>query len=105
MPPNTVKVSRPGIWGNPFVHSDAAEAVAAYRRLIGRGEKSFDMGPDGLQFAKGAHRHTLHWAFAEWVEENIESLRGKNLACWCKLGSPCHADILLELANAGDVQL
>lgn len=27
------------------------------------------------------------------------NLRGKNLACWCKDG-PCHADVLLELANA-----
>jgi hypothetical protein len=26
-------------------------------------------------------------------------LRGKNLACWCRPGSPCHADILLELVN------
>jgi hypothetical protein len=27
-------------------------------------------------------------------------LRGKNLACWCPLdGSPCHADVLLEIAN------
>lgn len=25
-------------------------------------------------------------------------LRGKNLACWCK-ASPCHADVLLEIAN------
>jgi hypothetical protein len=29
-------------------------------------------------------------------------LRGKDLACWCKPGEPCHADVLLELAN-GDV--
>lgn len=27
-------------------------------------------------------------------------LHGKNLACWCKIGTPCHADVLLELANA-----
>lgn len=27
-------------------------------------------------------------------------LRGKNLACWCKPGTPCHADVLLEIANA-----
>jgi hypothetical protein len=27
-------------------------------------------------------------------------LRGKNLACWCKLCAPCHADVLLEIANA-----
>lgn len=29
----------------------------------------------------------------------IEPLRGKNLACWCPLDQPCHADVLLELAN------
>jgi len=27
-------------------------------------------------------------------------LRGKNLACWCRIGEPCHADVLLSLANA-----
>lgn len=26
-------------------------------------------------------------------------LGGKNLACWCPLDQPCHADVLLELAN------
>jgi hypothetical protein len=26
-------------------------------------------------------------------------LRGKNLACWCKIGEPCHGDFLLKLAN------
>ena len=26
-------------------------------------------------------------------------LRGKNLACWCKIGDPCHADVLIEIAN------
>jgi hypothetical protein len=30
----------------------------------------------------------------------LPSLRGKNLACWCPLDQPCHADVLLELANA-----
>lgn len=29
----------------------------------------------------------------------LAPLRGKNLACWCDLEDPCHADILLELAN------
>ncbi len=27
-------------------------------------------------------------------------LRGKNLCCWCPLDAPCHADVLLEVANA-----
>jgi Domain of unknown function (DUF4326) len=43
-----------------------------------------------------------------WVTDNdypptIEAIRqelgGRDLACWCSLDRPCHADILLELAN------
>ena len=30
----------------------------------------------------------------------VFALRGKDLACWCPLISPCHADVLLEIANA-----
>lgn len=29
-------------------------------------------------------------------------LRGKDLACWCPLDAPCHADVLLRIANAQD---
>lgn len=32
-------------------------------------------------------------------QPDLELLRGKDLACWCRLDSPCHADVLLELAN------
>jgi hypothetical protein len=32
--------------------------------------------------------------------DEIKALRGFNLCCWCKIGDPCHADVLLELANA-----
>lgn len=32
-------------------------------------------------------------------EEIIVELRGKNLACFCPIGQPCHADVLLEIAN------
>jgi hypothetical protein len=34
------------------------------------------------------------------IEDIRRQLAGKNLACWCALGQPCHADVLLELANA-----
>jgi hypothetical protein len=30
---------------------------------------------------------------------DLEPLRGHDLACWCDLSVPCHADVLLELAN------
>lgn len=29
----------------------------------------------------------------------LHELRGKNLACWCKPGHPCHADVLLDVAR------
>lgn len=31
--------------------------------------------------------------------KRIQLSRRKDLACWCKIGEPCHADVLLELAN------
>ncbi len=31
---------------------------------------------------------------------DFTELRGKDLACWCKPDQPCHADVLLEIANA-----
>ncbi len=33
-------------------------------------------------------------------QDDFYQLRGKDLACWCPLDQPCHADVLLELANA-----
>ena len=33
------------------------------------------------------------------TDEIRRGLRGKNLACWCAQGQPCHADVLLEIAN------
>jgi hypothetical protein len=32
-------------------------------------------------------------------EDFVEPLRGRDLACWCHLDQPCHADVLLEVAN------
>jgi hypothetical protein len=31
----------------------------------------------------------------------LDVLRGHDLACWCPLDKPCHADVLLRLANTG----
>jgi len=79
-PPDTVCVSRPGRWGNPFPAEGKtaeahAECVAAFRRWVMAEAQS------GLRAA--ARRE----------------LRGKNLACYCAPGVPCHADVLLEIAN------
>lgn len=36
---------------------------------------------------------------ADPVVFDLSELRGKDLACWCPLDQPCHADVLLEIAN------
>ena len=94
LPPNTVNVARPTKWGNPYVvgiDGDAAHCIAEYRRmLIGEPMVSWPKDPQAAEAA-------LHFAPGDFDAQ--EELRGKNLACWCKLSDPCHADVLLELAN------
>lgn len=95
-----VNVARPTIFGNPFVHAEVALAVEAYERHCEGGTQRFEMGPGKLQFAPKIHQNSVHYAWPEWLRtEGLPALKGRNLACWCKLGSPCHADVLLKLAN------
>lgn len=80
MPPNTACVTRPFPWGNYSGDgSHAAYAKAAYRHDLLRGRA----GPTADLTCDDARRE----------------LRGKNLACFCALDQPCHADVLLEIAN------
>lgn len=93
-------VARPTLFGNPFIHDDAAVAVEAFARYCQGGTKSFEMGPGTLQFAKKIHTFGLHHAWPEWLrEKGLPAIKGHNLACWCKPDAPCHADVLLRLAN------
>ena len=70
MPPNTVKVDRSTTWGNPFTFENS-----------------------------GGIHPALRFACEVAPLWDLSPLRGKNLACWCKPAEPCHADVLLELAN------
>ena len=84
-------VARPGPWGNPFTieavmeetgldkDTAQAEAVSRYGRWMRGGIEGPKRPPE---------------------REKIRTeLAGKNLACWCREGSPCHVDALLKLAN------
>jgi hypothetical protein len=75
MPPNTVYVGRPTRRENPF-----------------------RVGDLGVQTSIEKYRGWLNeQLFAD--PDFLEPLRGKDLACWCRLDSPCHADILLEFVQ------
>lgn len=74
-----IYVGRPTRWGNPFtINLVSYTAVSQFRRRMTDFEAD---NPDGFE------------AF-------IAPLRGRNLACWCDLRCECHADVLLEFANA-----
>jgi hypothetical protein len=87
MPPNTVKVDRTTKWNNPF-HVGETICVRGPVDQAGAVQMFRDMLAD----------HEL-MAMYDYPADPTP-LRGKNLACWCKSGTPCHADVLMELANA-----
>ena len=82
MPENTVYVGRPGKWGNPLKLPWVSDPEAARKTLV-------------LEYEKWLLRGDLKIK----VEDVKNELSGKNLACWCKIGEPCHADVLLKIAN------
>jgi hypothetical protein len=90
MPPNTVAVDRSTKWGNPFIVSPKVRPGAR----------------SGCEYVCVPTVEDAIDCFREYLKRpeitaalNVAELRGKNLACWCKLDAPCHADVLLELAN------
>ena len=88
LPPNTICVSRPSRFGNPY-------------RAGTVGIPSAFMAVHHFRVGLLAALQGEFWAGKEmkWIAQHIEELRGMNLACWCKSGAPCHADVLIELAN------
>ena len=82
MPANAIYVGRPTVWGNPYVVGSElmnGETLTA--------EKAVELYEQHLadNFSERDIRHCLH---------------GKDLACWCALDEPCHADVLLRIANS-----
>lgn len=98
---DAVNVARPSRWGNPFVvhHPGSAceipmkpnVAVASFRAVVAKEDGWI---PAPLPWPLG--KVPTAWTS---VDDVVRELRGKNLACWCALDQPCHADVLLEIAN------
>jgi len=85
MPEGAVYVGRPTKWGNPWpigepgmdgeVMPSSLAAIDRYKSAIGQ--------ISGVPTS----------------EEIRRELAGKDLVCWCPVDQPCHADVLLKIAN------
>ncbi|WP_119697022.1 DUF4326 domain-containing protein [Microbacterium halotolerans] len=98
-PENTIVVARPGRWGNPvLIHPVRPSGPFD----IYHGDVGFIGQVTGMELAREkaveAFRRIVDGS-PEMRAEILAELAGKNLACWCPLDQPCHADVLLELAN------
>lgn len=95
LPAMTVKVDRTTRWGNPFVVAsdhDAGTVIDERKGLIATRSQAA---------AVEAYRTWLGTTLEGQAVTNEarRKLAGLNLACWCKPSSPCHADVLLQVAN------
>lgn len=106
IPENTVYVGRGSKWGNPFriiKRSVIGGSTNSIQNEYDTNYVNFDHPDDAI--AESIRR------FTQYVKDliasgklDIKELKGKNLACWCEITKkglyvPCHADILLALAN------
>ncbi len=102
MPENTVSVCRPGQYGNPFKVGDAlCDVPFLVIKKAELTEAECEAGLITQEIAVKLHRAWLLRTYEGGcvLTEAIADLRNKNLACWCKEGEPCHADVLLEMVN------
>ena len=107
MPEGAVYVGRPTKWGNPYrvpftyrwADTEPCPYPAPSREVAGAGEQ--------IERCETLH-HTVFW-YEAWItrmapalaQDAVAFLAGRDLACWCPLGQPCHADVLLKIANGG----
>lgn len=102
MPAGAVYVGRPTIFGNPVVVNDrctAKEAATAYAKMLSVSQTKLAAM---VVHAAGVPAPMAGLGMIVWREKlksRLPELRGKDLACFCPLDQPCHADVLLRLAN------
>jgi hypothetical protein len=88
------RITRPGPWGNPFTIADmeapyGLDRDAAQARAVALcGAWLTGTLDPGLSPGAPPSRAAIR-----------AGLAGHNLACWCRPGTPCHADVLIALAN------
>lgn len=97
LPPGVVNVARPTKWGNPWVviRDEQGRWQVTFE---GRFVACFLNRQHAKEFAVALCRDRVSSLLKAYPDQ-LEPLRGKDLACWCKPGAACHADVLMEFAN------
>ena len=94
---NTVYVGRPPNdlnehFGNAFTHLNYGKAEVT-------GLASAQDAVDAFrQWLLGTAHQEVNPFRRNWILSNLHLLKGKDLMCWCQ-PNPCHATVLMELAN------
>lgn len=100
LPPKSKSVTRPGRWGNPY-------------KVIEEGDLFFVENKDGLQFPTDGFETKLSAVklsivfFRIYLKSKLEAKELdlsyfdgiENIACFCKLGEPCHSEVIIEFVN------
>ena len=121
-PDGAVVVSRPTIYGNPFraykcdccgywdvIDNNGVTYLIDHeyvRRPEVRADRStWTTQAEAIRESVRLYRDELtYWlggrlSYDAEFAARVADLRGKDLCCWCPLDQPCHADVLLEVAN------
>lgn len=115
MPENTIDVTRPGRWGNPYILIPPEKKSGAWGMKCRLDDGTETTIRAVFADEREARAQAVAWAGAYFGIRGVSALRGHDLACWCKLCeqhqdgkpfdevcehcAPCHADVLGALAN------
>lgn len=119
MPENTVYIGRGSKWGNPFrvveyefgkwaVKTDGS--FGCNQILIKNCRAFYSDKSDAVNDAVQCYRDLLlpyshkegdlkDFYISKANLDDLAELEGKDLACWCPEGEPCHGDVLIEMIN------
>lgn len=101
-PEGAIVVARPSKWGNPFRVVPTGDG---FWTVVDDNDVDYREPTTGWADKYYAVLKSVRLFYADVKGElapypPLSELRGRDLCCWCPLDSPCHADVLLELANA-----
>lgn len=102
-PMGAIYVGRGSKWGNPFRANEEVIIVTSDIKMRHRQMTAFEaVQLYRLALSVRYYDDTPNVRNLPWNSDIRRELAGHDLMCWCPLDQPCHADVLLELANEGE---